>query len=116
MSNCKLHPNQRKSGSLCGNAECGLCAPFRTAPTASAPVNAIDAHMHVPAKWDAALPRIEVGLYAEVAEDRALFEQRRYDLAARFAEASIASGVLPTAKTIVTFVDELLAELQAGRV
>lgn len=96
--NCKLHINQRKSGTLCGSAECGACLPFRKPASPLMGVTPSAGSVQVaPGEWYdsrtgttfAVRPQptyveaasAQTQLDREVAADRALYTERRVMLA-----------------------------------
>lgn len=96
--NCKLHQNQRKSGTLCGSSECGACLPFRkpasplmgvtppTDPQTGATLSGQPSLINVePAIFQTQLDR-------EVAADRALYIERRVMLASMAMQGLLAEG------------------------
>lgn len=97
--NCKLHQNQRKSGTLCGSAECDACLAFRRLANApQAPDHTgkwYGIHMPQPSPQPtyAEPAPAPTQLDREVAADRALYIERRVMLAGMAMQGLLAEGV-----------------------
>jgi len=126
---CGLNDIQRGKGNLCKRQDCQRCSVYRPAPPNG--LTLMPGEMWRPTVEQAAqafgVPVASVlskpapaaspvsPLMAEVEAKRAKHEERRYQLAARVAEASILAGGVangPAAENAVKFADALLAALQ----
>lgn len=129
--NCKLHINQRRSGTLCGSAECGACLPFRKPASPLMGVTPPAGSVQLaPGKWYAPRNNMEFTVqpqptYAEaaptqldreVAADRALYIERRVMLAGMAMQGLLAGDAFAgdlggATDTATAYADALLAAL-----
>lgn len=131
--NCKLHINQRRSGTLCGSSECGACLPFRKPASPLVGVTPPAGSVQLaPGKWYdprtgtefAVQPSptyveaspVPTQLDREVAAARALYAERRVMLAGMAMQGLLAGDAFAgdlggAADTATAYADALLAAL-----